>query len=432
MEKIRIGNDIQVRWAIYTAEKEPYGLEGRNIAIYLTNVYGRKQIEGVTVAENVVNFTIYGKEQVHLGKYSIELVENEGSKGMHTVDVCDAFLLVRCSCQAETDQEGKIECITLPLTSELSIGASNIVIDDHLSLESENTVQNKVITKAINELSENINIYSVKVNDATKQASEAKQQASNVQTDLNSLNLKVDDLIDELLYPVVVPILTEPSAVISLTGYNPTQEVGAAAPGAENFSTAFNPGQISLNGVKQNDRAGTLDTYNSFIYYGQNAANVILPSEVTEGDTLYQYRAAYAGGPQPKDSKGNDYSTPLPAGYVDSAAIAVNGTWPWYASTSSASAQTPVAKQSLVRWSATAGAMSTGKFSLQPSGTLPQVVKLPRKLQILQMLNTISGQMDTISLNDYTETTETINGHTYYVYTYNGSARGSVTLLAQF
>lgn len=432
MEKIRIGNDIQVRWAIYTAEKEPYGLEGRNIAIYLTNVYGRKQIEGVTVAENVVNFTVYGKEQVHLGKYSIELVENEGSKGMHTVDVCDAFLLVKCSCQAETDQDGKIECITLPLTSELSIGASNIVIDDELSLESENAVQNKVITKAINELAENINTYSDKVNDATKQANDAKQQASKVQTDLNSLNLKVDDLIDELLYPVVVPILTEPSAVISLTGYNPTQEVGAAAPGAENFSTEFNPGQISLNGVKQNDRAGNLDTNNSFIYYGQNAANVILPSEVAEGDTLYQYRAAYAEGPQPKDSKGNDYSTPLPAGYIDSTVVTVNGTWPWYASTSSASAQTPVVKQSLVRWSATAGAMSTGKFSLQPSGTLPQVFKLPRKLQTLQMLNTISGQMDTISLSDYTETTETINGHTYYVYTYNGSARGSVTLLAKF
>lgn len=432
MEKIRIGNDIQVRWAIYTAEKEPYGLEGRNIAIYLTNVYGRKQIEGVTVAENVVNFTIYGKEQVHLGKYSIELVENEGSKGMHTVDVCDAFLLVKCSCQAETDQDGKIECITLPLTSELSIGASNIVIDDELSLESENTVQNKVITKAINELSQNINIYSDKVNDAIKQASEAKQQASNMQTQLNSLNLKVDDLIDELLYPVVVPILTEPSAVISLTGYNSTQEVGAAAPGAENFSTEFNPGQITLNGVKQNDRAGNLDTNNSFIYYGQNAANVILPSEVAEGNTLYQYRAAYAEGPQPKDSKGNDYSTPLPAGYVDSAAIAVNGTWPWYASTSLATAESQVVKQALVSWSKTVGAMSTGKFTLQPSGTLPQVFKLPRKLQTLQMLNTISGQMDTIGTSDYTESTETINGRTYYIYTYNGSARGSVTLLAKF
>jgi hypothetical protein len=37
---------------------------------------------------------------------------------------------------------------------------------------------------------------------------------------------------------------------------------------------------------------------------------------------------------------------------------------------------------------------------------------------------------------DYTESTETINiggtDRTYYVYTYSGSTRGSVTLLAKF
>ena len=44
--------------------------------------------------------------------------------------------------------------------------------------------------------------------------------------------------------------------------------------------------------------------------------------------------------------------------------------------------------------------------------------------------------MDTIGTGDYTETTETIdingNEQTYYVYTYNGSTRGEVTLLAKF
>lgn len=44
--------------------------------------------------------------------------------------------------------------------------------------------------------------------------------------------------------------------------------------------------------------------------------------------------------------------------------------------------------------------------------------------------------METIGTSDYTETTETINiggiDVTYYVYTYNGSTRGSVTLLANF
>jgi hypothetical protein len=52
------------------------------------------------------------------------------------------------------------------------------------------------------------------------------------------------------------------------------------------------------------------------------------------------------------------------------------------------------------------------------------------------MLNTVTDKMETPNLSQYTETTETItmNGidRTYYVYTYNGSARGSVTLKATF
>lgn len=39
----------------------------------------------------------------------------------------------------------------------------------------------------------------------------------------------------------------------------------------------------------------------------------------------YYYRAAYAEGPQPKDSKGNNYSTPLAAGTVDSNKVTVTG-----------------------------------------------------------------------------------------------------------
>lgn len=243
-------------------------------------------------------------------------------------------------------------------------------------------------------------------------------------------------ILDDLLFPTVVPTFVAPTASIKLNGYSATQEVGATAPTEANFTVAYNAGAINLNGVKQANRGGAQDVDNSFIYYGTSADNKTLPTAVTLGATTYKYRAAYGEGAQPKDNKGNDYGTPLAAGYVDSSAVSVNGTYPWYASTASASADTPVVKQALVAWNATAGAMSTGNFVLQPSGTLPQVFKLPRQLKTLQMLNTVSNQMETIGTSDYTETTETIsiNGNdvTYYVYTYNGATRGSVTLLAKF
>lgn len=256
-------------------------------------------------------------------------------------------------------------------------------------------------------------------------------------TTVADLNGKTyNQLFDDLLFPTVYPIFTAPSATIKLSSYSATQEVGAVAPTTSNFTTSFSAGAITLNGVKQNNRAGAQDTSNSFIYYGGDIANTTLPTTVTLGDTNYQYHAAYTEGPQPKDNKGNNYSTSLAAGSVNSSAVKVNGTYPWFASTSAATAENPVVKQSLVAWNVTAGNMSTGKFTVQPSGTLPQVFKLPRALKTLQMLNTVSNSMETIGTTAYTATTEEIdiNGTnvTYYVYTYNGSDRGEVTLLAKF
>lgn len=244
------------------------------------------------------------------------------------------------------------------------------------------------------------------------------------------------EIIDALLFPTVNPTFTAPTATIKFNNYATTQEVGAVGPTEANFTVGYNAGEITLNGLKQANRGGSQDTANSFIYVNGDAANKTLPATVTLGNTTFKYRAAYTEGPQPKDNKGNDYSTPLAAGHVDSSAITVNGTYPWYASTSAATAQNPVVKQALVAWNTTAGSMSTGNFTLQPSGTLAQVFKLPRQLKTLQMLNTVSGAMETIGTTDYTETTETITiggtDVTYYVYTYNGSTRGEVTLLAKF
>ena len=243
-----------------------------------------------------------------------------------------------------------------------------------------------------------------------------------------------DELFDGILFPTVNPTFSAPSASISLKNYSSTQEVGATAPTSANFTTSFNAGAINLNGSKQANRAGAQDSENSYIYVGNQ--NQELPETVALGNTSYYYHAAYAEGPQPKNNKGVDYSTPLAAGSVNSGAATVNGTYPWFASTATATTESPVVKQSLVAWNTTVGAMSTGNFTVQPSGTLTQVFKLPRQLKTLQQLNTVSGAMDTIGTSDYTETTETIdingNEQTYYVYTYNGSTRGEVTLLAKF
>lgn len=249
------------------------------------------------------------------------------------------------------------------------------------------------------------------------------------------------EMFDDLLFPTVNPTFTAPTASIAFKSYSSTQEVGATGPTSANFTTGYNAGEIKLNGVKQANRGGTLNSANSFIYVNGSSSNKTLPTKVTLGSTTFKYRAAYNQGPQPKNNKGGNYDSPLAAGTVDSSQITLNGTYPWYASTSAATSTNPVVKQSLVAWNATAGKMTTGQFTVQPSGTLPQVFKLPRKIDVLQLKNALNGNMENVEeINgvpkDYTESTETINiggtNVTYYVYTYSGSTRGSVTLLAKF
>lgn len=242
-----------------------------------------------------------------------------------------------------------------------------------------------------------------------------------------------NEIFDDLLFPTVNPTFINPSASLVFKNYASVQEVGAVGPTQSNFTVGYNPGSINLNGVKQSDRGGVIKLSESYIYVNGDTDNKTLPSKVTLGNTPFRYRAAYSSGPQPKDNKGNNYGDPLPAGVVDSGAITVNGTYPWYASTTGSSQAVPVVKQPLISWS---NSMSTGRFKLLPSGTLPQVFKIPRKISTLQMLNTISNSMETVDLTDYKETTENIiiGGIqvTYYVYTYIGSLRGEVTLLVKF
>lgn len=246
-----------------------------------------------------------------------------------------------------------------------------------------------------------------------------------------------DAIFDDLLFPTVNPTFTAPSASIKFNNYSSTQEVGAAAPTASNFTTGYNAGQITLNGVKQANRGGTHDTANSFIYYGNSADNKTLPTTVEEGNTSYKYRAVYGEGPQPKDNKGNNYQSPLAAGTVDSSAVTVNGTWPWYATTQTAGTLT---KQSLISWNSTAGQMVAGGttgFDLQPhTQEIPQQFKLPRKISSMQMYNTVAKSFETAAVSDWKEetSTETINNldHTYYTYSYKGANRGSVKLIVKF
>lgn len=166
---IRIGNDIDIIWALYYSSginEVPYNLNGRDIKIYLRcNNSSKIVIDNYSVDGHIISWRFKGKHQVNLGVYTMTIVENDGKDDMHTVDECRIFKLVAESCQASggcnCGDNDNIQVISLEFKSKMSVGypidgggggTTNITIDNVLSETSENPVQNKVVTAAIKEL----------------------------------------------------------------------------------------------------------------------------------------------------------------------------------------------------------------------------------------------------------------------------------------
>lgn len=128
MKRIRKGNDIQVQWSVFSEEKRdyiPYDLTGKNLTFLVKNQFETKQVKDFSLSGNVLSWTFLGKDQQRAGLYTLELIENNGKEGMHTVDVCDAFQLVHNSCEAGGKDEEAIELVNLKLTSSVGVVGAN-------------------------------------------------------------------------------------------------------------------------------------------------------------------------------------------------------------------------------------------------------------------------------------------------------------------
>lgn len=122
MESIRKGKDIYSSWAVMTPQGAvlvPYDLEGKDLALYLECSCGKIKVEDFKTEGNVIRWTFYGKDQKHLGVYSLELVVNEGREGMATVDKHNAFCLVGCTCEEGGEPEDGMECVYVRFESYL-------------------------------------------------------------------------------------------------------------------------------------------------------------------------------------------------------------------------------------------------------------------------------------------------------------------------
>lgn len=131
MKDKRQGNDLKVAWSIFMQDGEPFRLDGKDVSLYLKNMFGRKELNDFVTTGNIIQWTFYGKDQKNTGKYSLELVINEGEKGMITTDKCDFVNLVSCSCKLQGGEDSpNVETESIELTSTLEYVAGGGDYDD--------------------------------------------------------------------------------------------------------------------------------------------------------------------------------------------------------------------------------------------------------------------------------------------------------------
>lgn len=257
----------------------------------------------------------------------------------------------------------------------------------------------------------------------------------------------ISQMFDNLLFPEVQPTIQAPSATIHFKdtfSSNGVYEVGTTAPIAANFNTSFNRGTCTVVGQADKNRAGNLDSGNSFIYYGGNTSTKTLPAKVTLGTMQYNYYAAYAQGDTLVTSKGNKASVtpnPLLAGSVNSSNLTIFGTYPYYCNGQSASSSsgdsnfptsaTPDTKLPLYKWTDT---LVGAKFASEAAtGTRMQFMYSNRKkVTKVEFYNSISGKWETFDTSNYNAKsgmkTYSVQGtnETYNILTTTGPLSGSV------
>lgn len=228
---------------------------------------------------------------------------------------------------------------------------------------------------------------------------------------------KQNEIIDMLLFPEQQPQVVAPSATILLSsGFinNEIMEVEMAAPVAgTNIKTAFNQGYGRVAGQPDKKRAGALNSEASFIYYGGQESNKTLPTKVVLGTMQYNYHAAYAQGEQLVTSWGNKASVqpnPLPAGTVNSAAVYIYGTYPYFANGADASTSNgdgnmpsvpvPNNKLKLYKWTDT---LIGAKFASEASSGTRLEFKFPSTKNVtkVEFYNTVSGKWEVFASANY-------------------------------
>lgn len=246
----------------------------------------------------------------------------------------------------------------------------------------------------------------------------------------------LEDLVNQIFIDTFYPTFVLPYAVLS-HDHGSLVEIGTVTDVV--LTLSLNRGRINgdlVGGVwnpsaLQDYRSGVannytiegndLDLVNTYTVSGYT---------VVSGSNSFSGSIDYDEGPQPVDSDGVDYDSPLSAGSISNS-VSFVGTYPVFGTTSDITVYT---QQGLTV------ANATIVFNMvSEDGVNKQAFEIPdvwNAVGNLQQYNTLSGSWDDIDLSTFTETsiTKTIQGNivNYSRYTHNGATVGDRQLRVSF
>lgn len=205
----------------------------------------------------------------------------------------------------------------------------------------------------------------------------------------------LETILNNLLNPVMFPTLTNPSA--SISGGTTLIEKGATE--SRTITVSFNRGSINPAYGTSGYRSGAAIDYS--LNGGTAQSGNTFPLTITESNKTFKGKVNYSAGEQPKDSKGNNYSSPLPAGYVETSTLTYEFVEAIWANTADI---TTIAKTALVSKSA------KQKDLVFPAQTVanPEVFDIPDSWTVtaIQVKNDLTGSWDDCSA-EFTQSSET-------------------------
>ena len=234
-----------------------------------------------------------------------------------------------------------------------------------------------------------------------------------------AIGTSYDDMWDALLNPTLYPTFTNPSATLSYSA-DTYYEVGTSIP-AKSATVSLNRGTITPAYGTSGYRSGAATNYalassGADTEYSDSSASsgsfsVPALTRATKGNIVLTATVSYAAGEQPKDSKGNNYDSPLAAG-SKSTTKTMQFIQPYYygkSATSTVSDFTGLTK------SVTAKGQKQFKFT---TNNEHMVMAYDSSYGNLSSIIDPNG-FETIS--GWTKSTLTVGGFSYYVYVANSA-----------